>query len=80
MVLLQKDCDLGIFFSTGGFTPTQKYCARLARHVDLIDLDRFIAYVVILQQYAAKIVLLPLRLFISSRHDSRAGVASLLYA
>ncbi|MBC8312772.1 MAG: restriction endonuclease [Candidatus Cloacimonetes bacterium] len=43
MGLLQKDGDMGIFISTGGFTPDSKTTARGAHvHVELIDLDRFI--------------------------------------
>lgn len=43
MGLLQKDGDVGIFFSTGGFTPDAKTTARGSHvHVELIDLDRFI--------------------------------------
>jgi restriction system protein len=41
---LQKDGDVGIFVSSGGFTPDAKQAARHARvHVELIDMDRFIA-------------------------------------
>ncbi len=43
MGLLQKDGDIGIFISSGGFTPDAKTTARGAHvHVELIDLDRFI--------------------------------------
>ncbi len=43
MGLLQKDGDVGIFFSTGGFTPDAKSTARSSHvHVELIDLERFI--------------------------------------
>lgn len=43
MVLLQKDGDVGIFISTGGFTPDAKNTARAANvHVELVDLTRFI--------------------------------------
>jgi len=43
MGLLQKDGDVGIFFSTGGFTPDSKTTARGSHvHVELIDLERFI--------------------------------------
>lgn len=43
MGLLQKDGDVGIFVSTGGFTPDSKTTARTSHvHVELIDLDRFI--------------------------------------
>jgi restriction system protein len=42
MGLLQKD-DVGIFFSTGGFTSESKTTARGSHvHVELIDLERFI--------------------------------------
>ncbi|HEX8288740.1 MAG TPA: restriction endonuclease [Pyrinomonadaceae bacterium] len=43
MGVLQKDGDVGIFFSTGGFTPDAKATARSSHvHVELIDLERFI--------------------------------------
>jgi len=43
MGLLQKDGDVGIFFSSGGFTPDAKTTARGSHvHVELIDMDRFI--------------------------------------
>ena len=43
MGLLQKDGDVGIFFSSGGFTPDAKSTARGSHvHVELIDLERFI--------------------------------------
>jgi len=43
MGLLQKDGDVGIFVSTGGFAPDAKTTARTSQvHVELIDLDRFI--------------------------------------
>lgn len=43
MGLLQKDGDVGIFFSSGGFTPDAKTTARSSHvHVELIDLPRFI--------------------------------------
>lgn len=43
MGLLQKDGDVGIFFSTGGFSPDAKSTARNSHvHVELIDLERFI--------------------------------------
>ena len=41
--LLIKDGDVGIFFSTGGFTTDALGAARSAHiHMELIDLDRFI--------------------------------------
>lgn len=44
MGLLQKDGDVGIFVSSGGFTPDAKSTARGSHvHVELIDLDRFIS-------------------------------------
>lgn len=44
MGLLQKDGDVGIFFSTGGFTPDARATARSSHvHVELIDLERFIS-------------------------------------
>ncbi|EDN71068.1 Mrr restriction endonuclease [Beggiatoa sp. PS] len=43
MGLLQKDGDVGIFISTGGFTPDAKTTARSSHvHVELIDLSRLI--------------------------------------
>ena len=44
MGLLQKEGDVGIFVSTRGFTPDAKATARTSHvHVELIDLDRFLA-------------------------------------
>jgi restriction system protein len=44
MGLLQKGGDVGIFVSSGGFTPDAKTTARGSHvHVELIDLDRFIS-------------------------------------
>ena len=44
MGLLQKEGDVGIFVSSGGFTPDAKTAARGSHvHVELIDLDRLIA-------------------------------------
>jgi len=41
--ILQKDGDIGLFISTGGFTRDAKDAARSAHvHVELIDLPRFI--------------------------------------
>ena len=41
--VLQKEGDVGIFVSTGGFTPDGRNEARRSHvHVELIDLDRFI--------------------------------------
>ncbi len=43
MGLLQKDGDVGMFVSSGGFTPDAKTTARGSHvHVELVDLDRFI--------------------------------------
>jgi restriction system protein len=43
MGLLQKEGDVGIFVSTGGFTPDARAAARGSHvHVELIDLARFI--------------------------------------
>jgi restriction system protein len=43
MGLLQKDGDVGIFISSGGFTSDSKTTARSSHvHVELIDLSRFI--------------------------------------
>lgn len=42
--LLQKDSEVGMFVSSGGFTSDAKTAARSSHvHVELIDLDRFIA-------------------------------------
>lgn len=44
MGLLQKQGDVGMFVSTGGFTSDAKTTARTSHvHVELIDFDRFIA-------------------------------------
>ncbi len=44
MGLLQKDGDVGMFVSSGGFTPDAKTTARSSHvHVELIDQDRFIS-------------------------------------
>jgi len=44
MGLLQKEGDIGLFISTGGFTSDAKTTARTSHvHVELIDFDRFIA-------------------------------------
>ena len=44
MGLLQKEGDVGIFVSSGGFTAEAKSTARGSHiHVELIDLDRFIS-------------------------------------
>lgn len=44
MGLLQKDGDVGMFVSSGGFTADAKTTARGSPvHVEIIDLDRFIA-------------------------------------
>ena len=44
MGLLQGNEDVGIFVSSGGFTPDAKNTARSSRvHVELINLDRFIS-------------------------------------
>jgi len=43
MGLLQKEGNVGIFVSTGGFSPDARAAARSSRvHVELIDLHRFI--------------------------------------
>ena len=42
--LLQKDGDVGIFISTSGFTPDAVSAVRASHvHIEMIDLDRFIA-------------------------------------
>lgn len=44
MGLLQKDGDVGMFVSSGGFTSDAKTIARSSHvHVELVDFDRFIA-------------------------------------
>jgi restriction system protein len=44
MGLLQKDGDVGLFISTGGFTPDARTTARTSHvHVELIDFERFIS-------------------------------------
>lgn len=44
MGLLQKEGDVGLFISTGGFTSDAKAAARTSHvHVELIDFDRFVA-------------------------------------
>lgn len=44
MGLLQKDGDVGMFVSSGGYTPDAKSTARGSHvHVELIDFDRFIS-------------------------------------
>jgi restriction system protein len=44
MGLLQKDGDVGMFVSSGGFTSDAKSTARSSHiHVELVDMDRFIA-------------------------------------
>jgi restriction system protein len=54
MGLLQKDGDVGIFVSSGGFTPDSKTTARSSHvHVELIDLDRFIT---LWQEFYAKLI------------------------
>ena len=64
MGLLQKDGDVGIFVSSGGFTSEAKTAARSSHiHVEMIDLDRFIA---LWQEFYAKLTdedksLLPLK-------------------
>ena len=64
MGLLQKEGDVGIFVSSGGFTPDAKAAARNSHiHVELIDLARFI---ILWQEFYLKLsdedkALLPLR-------------------
>lgn len=54
MGLLQKDGDVGIFVSTGGFTPDCRATARGSHvHVELIDLNRFIG---LWQEFYSKLV------------------------
>lgn len=43
MGLLQRDNDVGVFVSSGGFTPDAKATARSSSgHLELVDLDRFL--------------------------------------
>lgn len=43
MGLLQKDGDVGVFVSSGGFSPDAKATAKTSNvHIELIDQDRFI--------------------------------------
>lgn len=63
--LLQRDGDVGIFISTGGFTPDAINTARSSHiHMELIDFDRFIS---LWQEFYQKLndedkSLLPLRI------------------
>lgn len=44
MGLLQKEGDIGLFISTGGFTSDAKTTARTSHvHVELVDFDRFVS-------------------------------------
>jgi restriction system protein len=53
MGLLQRDGDVGIFVSSGGFTSDTKITARSSHiHVELIDLDRLIT---LWQEFYAKL-------------------------
>ena len=64
MGLLQKEGDVGIFVSTGGFSSDARTAARSSHiHVELIDLNRFIG---LWQEFYDKLTdedksLLPLR-------------------
>jgi len=64
MGLLQKDGEVGVFVSSGGFTSDAKTTARSSHvHVEMIDSDRFIA---LWQEFYVKLVdedksLLPLK-------------------
>lgn len=54
MGLLQKDGDVGMFVSSGGFTPDAKVTARSSHvHVELLDIDRFIS---LWQEFYPKLV------------------------
>ena len=54
MGLLQKDGDVGMFVSSGGFTPDAKATARSSHiHVELIDIERFIT---LWQEFYPKLV------------------------
>lgn len=69
MGLLQKDGDVGIFVSTGGFTPDARATARGAGvHVELIDFERFISlwqefYGRLLEEDKALLSLIPIYFF-----------------
>lgn len=64
MGLLQKEGDVGLFVSTGGFTPDAKSAARGSHiHVELVDLSKFIG---LWQEFYGKLsdpdkALLPMR-------------------
>jgi restriction system protein len=72
MGLLQKDGDVGIFVSTGGFTPDAKTTARGSHvHVELIDIDRFIAlwqefYLKLTDEDKSKLPLIPIYFYAPS--------------
>src|SRR5438034_3657690 len=68
MGLLQKDGDVGIFISSGGFTPDAKTTARNSNvHVELVDLPRFVTlwqefYHKLTDEDKAKLPLMPIYL------------------
>jgi len=72
MGLLQKDGDVGIFVSSGGFTSDAKTTARSSHvHVELIDLDRFISlwqefYVKLTDEDKALLPLIPIYFYAPS--------------
>lgn len=72
MGLLQKDGDVGLFVSSSGFTPDAKSTARGSHvHVELIDLDRFIAlwqefYPKLTDEDKARLPLVPLYFYAPS--------------
>jgi restriction system protein len=72
MGLLQKDGDVGIFVSTGGFTPDAKTTARGSHvHVELIDIDRFITlwqefYLKLTDEDKSKLPLIPIYFYAPS--------------
>jgi restriction system protein len=72
MGLLQKDGDVGIFISSGGFTPDAKTTARNSNvHVELVDLPRFIDlwqqfYEKLTDEDKARLPLMPIYLLATS--------------
>lgn len=72
MGLLQKDGDVGIFVSTGGFTPDAKTTARSSHvHVEVLDLDRFITlwqefYIKLTDEDKSRLPLIPIYFYAPS--------------
>ncbi|HEV2455631.1 MAG TPA: restriction endonuclease [Verrucomicrobiae bacterium] len=71
MGLLQKDGDVGIFISSGGFSPDAKTAARNSNvHVELVDLQRFVSlwqefYPKLNDEDKAKLPLMPIYILAS---------------